>query len=326
MCARARRHRSRQRDRALTKAVVLPSVCEVAAPVLAHPPTLDGSSCTSCRSRLRRRLAQNDVELAKTAVARRLRRRGAALRPRRLHAHRVALLASAIFILVNGVMHYAPASASVAAIAYTVGRGGLRSSCRTLAALVGTLYDRAGRLHRSASVAGRADRARAARRCLAAVREPALVAFSTASSAAALPRTMETIEALGRLPRRSSRSSCRSATASTSTAPPLSIAASPSSRKRLAASHRRTASDVLLHALLTSKGVAGVRRAPRSSCSRDARRVPRVERITLLLGVDTLWAWRGRPSWRSNGRRDRRVARWDGAEAEPLRAECARRR
>jgi proton glutamate symport protein len=93
------------------------------------------------------------------------------------------------------VMKFAP-FAVAAALAVTVGRGGLRN-LQTLAMVVVTLYVALVVfglvvLYPVARIARVPVRA-----FIAAVKEPALIAFSTASSEAALPKAMERMEAMG---------------------------------------------------------------------------------------------------------------------------------
>ena len=109
-------------------------------------------------------------------------------------------VADVMFKFTGIVMKFAPLAVA-AALAVTVGRpGGLRN-LQTLAMVVVTLYI-------ALVVFGLVvlyPVARLARvpigAFIAAVREPALIAFSTASSEAALPKAMERMEALG-VPRR----------------------------------------------------------------------------------------------------------------------------
>ncbi len=108
-------------------------------------------------------------------------------------------LSQIMFKFVGLVMAFAPIGIG-AAIAVTVGKSGV-SVLKNLALLVGTLY---GALVVFVvlvlvpiALAFRIPVARFAR----TVREPALIAFSTASSEAALPRAMQAMEAFG-VPRR----------------------------------------------------------------------------------------------------------------------------
>src|SRR5262249_14765087 len=108
-------------------------------------------------------------------------------------------VAEAMFKLTNLIMHYAPIGVG-AAIAYTIGHGGLRVLIN-LAWLIGTLYAAlalflGGVLLPVALIFGVPLRMSGR-----GVREPAVIAFSTTSSEAALPRAMEVLERLG-VPRR----------------------------------------------------------------------------------------------------------------------------
>ena len=104
-------------------------------------------------------------------------------------------LAETMFKFTNIVMKYAPIGVG-AAIAYTVGRGGL-GVLFSLAALLITLYG--ALIFFLVFVLGpvmlmfRVP----VRKFIKAAREPALIAFTTTSSEAALPRAMETMERLG---------------------------------------------------------------------------------------------------------------------------------
>src|SRR5215210_3851182 len=107
-------------------------------------------------------------------------------------------LAETMFKFTNIVMHYAPIGVG-AAIAYTVGHGGL-GVLYNLAWLVGTLY-----LALIFFILVLLPVALIfkvpIRKFIKAVKEPAIIAFSTTSSEAALPRAMEVLERLG-VPRR----------------------------------------------------------------------------------------------------------------------------
>jgi len=109
-------------------------------------------------------------------------------------------VAEVMFKFTGIVMKFAPIAVA-AALAVTVGKpGGLRN-LQTLAMVVITLYIALAVfavivLYPVARIARVPIRA-----FIAAVKEPALIAFSTASSEAALPKAMERMEALG-VPRR----------------------------------------------------------------------------------------------------------------------------
>jgi proton glutamate symport protein len=104
-------------------------------------------------------------------------------------------VAEVMFKFTGIVMKFAPLAVA-AALAVTVGRGGLKN-LQTLALVVVTLYVAlvAFGLLVLLPVARFARVPIAA--FIAAVKEPALIAFSTASSEAALPKAMERMEALG---------------------------------------------------------------------------------------------------------------------------------
>ncbi len=120
-------------------------------------------------------------------------------RPKQFFLEFCESLSQIMFKFVGLVMAFAPVGIG-AAIAVTVGKSGI-GVLRNLAVLVGTLY---GALVVfvllvlvPVALAFRIPVGRFAR----TVREPALIAFSTASSEAALPRAMQAMEAFG-VPRR----------------------------------------------------------------------------------------------------------------------------
>ena len=203
----------------------------------------------------------------------------------------VALMESvseAMFTLTNGIMHYAPVGVG-AAIAYTVGRGGL-GVLWNLASLVATLYG-ALVVFLVAVLLPVALIARVPLRAfLRAVKEPALIAFSTASSEAALPRAMETIEALG-VPRPIVAfilplGYSFNLDGSTLYLSLAAIFVAQAAGVHLTIGQQTT---MLLTLMLTSKGVAGVARASLVvlAATLGAYHLP-LEGVTLILGVDTL--------------------------------------
>ena len=128
------------------------------------------------------------------------------------------------------------------------------------------------------------------RRFVIAVREPALIAFSTASSEAALPRAMETIEALG-VPRPIVAfilplGYSFNLDGSTLYLSLASIFVAQAAGVHLTIGQQAT---MLLTLMLTSKGVAGVARASLVvlAATLGAYHLP-LEGVTLILGVDTL--------------------------------------
>ncbi len=105
------------------------------------------------------------------------------------------MLAETMFKFTNIVMHYAPIGVG-AAIAYTVGHGGLRVLWN-LAWLVATLYLALTAFILLVLLPVALIFRVPIRKFIKAVKEPAVIAFSTTSSEAALPRAMEVIERLG---------------------------------------------------------------------------------------------------------------------------------
>src|SRR5216110_2966123 len=109
-------------------------------------------------------------------------------------------VAEVMFKFTGIVMKLAPIAVA-AALAVTVGRPGGLKNLQTLAMVVVTLYIAlAGFMVIVLYPVARLARV-PIRTFIAAVREPALIAFSTASSEAALPKAMERMEAIG-VPRR----------------------------------------------------------------------------------------------------------------------------
>jgi Na+/H+-dicarboxylate symporter len=192
----------------------------------------------------------------------------------------------AMFKLTNMIMLYAPIGV-MAAIAYTVGKNGL-GVLVGLASLVGTLY-----LALLVFVLGvllpvvlvlRLP----LRKLVRAIREPAVIAFSTATSEAALPRAMEALERLG-VPRRIVAfvlplGYSFNLDGSTLYLSLAAIFVAQAAHVHLSAGQQVT---MLVTLLLTSKGVAGV---PRASLVILAGTLASyglpLEGITLILGVD----------------------------------------
>jgi proton glutamate symport protein len=198
------------------------------------------------------------------------------------------VLAETMFKFTNIVMRYAPIGVG-AAIAYTVGHGGLRILLN-LAWLVGTLYFALAAFILLVLVPIMIVMRIPVRKFIKAVREPAVIAFSTTSSEAALPRALEVTERLG-VPRRI-----------VAFVLPLGYSFNldgSSLYLSLAAVFVAQAADVelsigqqitmLLTLMLTSKGVAGV---PRASLVILAGTLASyglpLEGVTLILGVDEL--------------------------------------
>ena len=197
-------------------------------------------------------------------------------------------LAETMFKFTNIVMHYAPIGVG-AAIAYTVGHGGVRVLWN-LAWLVATLYLALAVFVLAVLLPIALAAGVPIRKFIRAVKEPAIIAFSTTSSEAALPRAMEVIERLG-LPRRIvavvlPRRYSFNRDGTTLYLSLASIFVAQAAGVHLSPGHQIT---MLLTLMLTSKGVAGV---PRASLVILAGTLASyglpLEGVTLILGVDEL--------------------------------------
>jgi proton glutamate symport protein len=197
-------------------------------------------------------------------------------------------LAETMFKFTNIVMHYAPIGVG-AAIAYTVGHGGL-GVLYNLAWLVATLYMALAVLILGVFLPIALIFKVPIRKFIRAVKEPAIIAFSTTSSEAALPRAMEVLERLG-VPRRivSFVLPLGYSFNLDGTTLYLSLAAvfvAQAAGVQLSIGQQIT---MLLTLMLTSKGVAGV---PRASLVILAGTLAMyglpLEGVTLILGVDEL--------------------------------------
>jgi proton glutamate symport protein len=197
-------------------------------------------------------------------------------------------VAETMFKFTNIVMHYAPIGVG-AAIAYTVGHGGL-GVLYNLAWLVGTLYCALAVLILGVFLPVALLFRVPLRKFVRAVKEPAVIAFSTTSSEAALPRAMEVLERLG-VPRRivsfvlplGYSFNLDGTTLYLSLA---SVFVAQAAGVHLSIGHQIT---MLITLMLTSKGVAGV---PRASLVILAGTLASyglpLEGVTLILGVDEL--------------------------------------
>ena len=226
-------------------------------------------------------------------------------------------VAETMFKVTDIVMRYAPIGVG-AAIAYTVGHSGF-GVLYNLAWLVGTLY--AALLAFillvlvPAALMFRIDIPRLAR----TIREPAIIAFSTTSSEAALPRAMEAMERFG-VPRRivSFVMPLGYSFNLDGTTLYLSLAAvfvAQAAGVQLTGWQQFT---MLLTLMLTSKGVAGV---PRASLVILAGTLASyglpLEGVTLILGVDELMDMaRTMTNVIGNCLATAIVARWEGELAD----------
>ena len=197
-------------------------------------------------------------------------------------------VAETMFKVTNIVMHYAPIGVG-AAIAYTVGHGGLRVLWN-LAWLVATLYLALTVLILLVFLPIAIMFRIPIRKFAMAVKEPAVIAFSTTSSEAALPRAMEVLERLG-VPRRIVSfvlplGYSFNLDGSTLYLSLAAVFVAQAAGVQLTIGHQIT---MLLTLMLTSKGVAGV---PRASLVILAGTLASyglpLEGITLILGVDEL--------------------------------------
>jgi Na+/H+-dicarboxylate symporter len=197
-------------------------------------------------------------------------------------------VAETMFKFTNIVMHYAPIGVG-AAIAYTVGHGGVRVLWN-LAWLVATLYLALAAFILLVLLPVALLFRVPIRKFVKAVKEPAIIAFSTTSSEAALPRAMEVIERLG-VPRKivafvlplGYSFNLDGTTLYLSLA---SVFVAQAAGVQLTIGQQVT---MLLTLMLTSKGVAGV---PRASLVILAGTLASyglpLEGVTLILGVDEL--------------------------------------
>jgi proton glutamate symport protein len=196
--------------------------------------------------------------------------------------------AAAMFKLTKMIMHYAPIGVG-AAMAYTVGHGGL-GVLTSLAWLVGTLYATLIIFVVCVMLPVAVFFKVPIRKFFKVVKEPAVIAFSTTSSEAALPRAMENLELLG-VPRRivSFILPLGYSFNLDGTTLYLSLAAifiAQVDNRTLTIGEQVT---MLLTLMLTSKGVAAV---PRASLvilagTLASYNLP-LEGLSLIIGVDTL--------------------------------------
>ena len=197
-------------------------------------------------------------------------------------------LAETMFKFTNIVMHYAPIGVG-AAIAYTVGHGGL-GVLYNLAWLVATLYCALAVLILGVFLPIALIFKVPLRKFILAVKEPAVIVFSTTSSEAALPRAMEVLERLG-VPRRIVSFVLPLGYSFNHDGTTLYLSLAAVFVAQAAGVHLSIGQQItmLLTLMLTSKGVAGV---PRASLVILAGTLATyglpLEGVTLILGVDEL--------------------------------------
>ena len=226
-------------------------------------------------------------------------------------------LAEAMFKFTNMVMHYAPIGVACA-MAYTIGKGGF-AVLYNLAWLVGTLYIALAAFYLLVLVPVMVLFGISIRKFFAAVREPAVIAFSTTSSEAALPRAMEAMERLG-VPRPVVAFVLPLGYSFNLDGSTLYLSLAAIFVAQAANVHLSVAQQItmLLTLMLTSKGVAGV---PRASLVILAATLVRynlpLEGVTLILGVDTLMDMgRTMTNVIGNCLASVVVARWEGVYRE----------
>jgi proton glutamate symport protein len=197
-------------------------------------------------------------------------------------------LSEVMFRFTNIVMYFVPIGVG-AAMAYTVGHMGL-GVLVNLGKLLLTLYAAlavfGGCVLLPAALLFRVP----VMRFLAAVAEPATIAFATASSEAALPNAMEQMEALG-VPRRIVAFVIPAGYSFNLDGSTLYLAVASIFVAQAAGIHLSIGQQLLMMAtlVLTSKGVAGVPRATLVVLLATAStfRLP-VEPIFVILGIDAL--------------------------------------
>jgi proton glutamate symport protein len=197
-------------------------------------------------------------------------------------------LTEAMFKVTNIIMLYAPIGVG-AAIAVTIGTSGL-SVLQNLAYLVFTLYAALGVFFALVLIPVMVLFRIPIMGFFRAIKEPALIAFSTTSSEAALPRAMESVEAFG-VPRKIVSfilplGYSFNLDGSTLYLSLAAVFVAQAAGVELTVGQQVT---MLLTLMLTSKGVAGV---PRASLvilagTLASYNLP-LEGITLILGVDAL--------------------------------------
>ncbi len=197
-------------------------------------------------------------------------------------------LTEAMFKVTNIVMLYAPIGVA-AAIAYTIGTSGLQV-LQNLAYLILTLYVALAAFFLLVLIPVMLMFRIPVIGFFKAIKEPALIAFSTTSSEAALPRAMECVEAFG-VPRRivsfvlplGYSFNLDGTTLYLSLA---SVFVAQAAGIDLTVGQQVT---MMLTLMLTSKGVAGVPRAALVilAATLASFNLP-IEGVALLLGVDAL--------------------------------------
>ena len=197
-------------------------------------------------------------------------------------------LSEVMFRFTNVVMYFAPVGVG-AAMAYTVGHMGL-GVLVNLGKLLLTLYGALAMFGVCVLLPAALLFKVPIARFLAAVAEPATIAFATATSEAALPRAMEQMEALG-VPRRIVAFVIPAGYSFNLDGSTLYLAVASIFVAQAAGIHLSVGQQLLMMAtlVLTSKGVAGVPRATLVVLLATAStfHLP-VEPIFVILGIDAL--------------------------------------
>lgn len=197
-------------------------------------------------------------------------------------------LSEVMFRFTNVVMYFAPVGVG-AAMAYTVGHMGL-GVLVNLGKLLLTLYGALGLFAVLVFLPAAMLFQVPVARFLAAVAEPATIAFATSTSEAALPRAMEAMEALG-VPRRIVAFVIPAGYSFNLDGSTLYLAVASIFVAQAAGIHMSVGQQLLMMAtlVLTSKGVAGVPRATLVVLLATAStfHLPS-EPIFVILGIDAL--------------------------------------
>jgi Na+/H+-dicarboxylate symporter len=233
-------------------------------------------------------------------------------------------LAETMFKFTNIVMKYAPIGVA-AAMAYTIGKGGF-GVLYSLAWLVGSFYIALAAFYLLVLLPVMILFRLPIGKFVQAVREPAVIAFSTTSSEAALPRAMEAMERLG-VPRSTVAfvlplGYSFNLDGSTLYLSMASIFVAQAANVHLSVGQQIT---LMLTLMLTSKGVAGVPRAALVilAATVASYHLP-LEGVTLILGVDTLMDMgRTMTNVIGNCLASAVVARWEGVFREASETELA---
>ncbi|HWJ24204.1 MAG TPA: dicarboxylate/amino acid:cation symporter [Gemmatimonadaceae bacterium] len=210
------------------------------------------------------------------------------VRPKQVMLQFCEALSEVMFKFVGIVMAYAPIGIG-AAIAVTVGKSGL-GVLANLAKLVLTLYGALAVFVLIVLIPVALIARVPLRRFVRAVREPALIAFSTASSEAALPRAMQAMEALG-VPRRIVAFVIPTGYSFNLDGSTLYLAVASIFAAQAAGIHMPLGQQLLmmLTLMLTSKGVAAVPRASLVILSGALATfgLP-LQAVAVILGVDAV--------------------------------------